>query len=685
MRQKSISRTKATRCSKHVLAVCIMGAMALSGCAGDGSNSSSGGDAQVPDGGGQAAEFSQSLAPQTTYTTGIGRVLTEQSSNRTLYVFENDRNDSDGDGAGDSDCNGRCAEIWPPLYAKDDAVANGQFTIIERDDGRRQWAFKSLPLYLFHTDEQAGDVQGEGVNDVWFVARPDPFVVTESNVGAVFSGTGTVLNVDADGARTDERADHEGYTLYVFDKDDNNRSNCNGVPCAVTWPPLYADKGAEATGHFSIFERDDGTEQWAYQGEPLYFFKNDTAPGDTNGDQATGNTWHAARTAPVQIFTDSELGNYFVARGEFNDVGDNGELTDSRSDKTGLTLYTFEADRLDKSNDGLGDSECNGVPCAVNWPPLFAGDDAEASGDFTVIERDDGSRQWAYNDLPLYFWHQDEVAGDTNGEGVGDVWYVARPQPKAVSGSAAGTLFAGTGPVFDVSDDGSKSTVRVDRKGMTLYIFDDDVENVQGDAAGDSDCNGPCAVIWPPLYAENGAHATGNFSVIERDDATRQWAYKGQPLYFFNSDEQPGDTHGDQVRMNAWHTARPAPFQIFTSADYGDIFTARGSIAEVTASGGKAGSASDRTGYAVYAFDNDAADTDNDGVGDSDCNGQCAVNWPPLFAEDSDSGSGDFSIIKRDDDSLQWAYRGVPLYFWAAETAPGQLGGVSDSWHEVAP
>ena len=62
--------------------------------------------------------------------------------------------------------------------------------------------------------------------------------------------------------------------------------------------------------------------------------------------------------------------------------------------------------------------------------------------------------------------------------------------------------------------------------GMTLYTFDKD-------AAGKSMCNGPCATNWPPLYAKDGDVASGNYSIITRDDGKKQWALKGKPLYFW--------------------------------------------------------------------------------------------------------------------------------------------------------
>jgi predicted lipoprotein with Yx(FWY)xxD motif len=85
----------------------------------------------------------------------------------------------------------------------------------------------------------------------------------------------------------------------------------------------------------------------------------------------------------------------------------------------GMTLYTFD-------RDAAGKSACNGQ-CAANWPPLSAAADAKPSGDYTIIVRDDGSRQWAYKGKPLYFWVKDTKAGDRTGDNVNNVWHLARP------------------------------------------------------------------------------------------------------------------------------------------------------------------------------------------------------------------------------------------------------------------
>jgi predicted lipoprotein with Yx(FWY)xxD motif len=88
---------------------------------------------------------------------------------------------------------------------------------------------------------------------------------------------------------------------------------------------------------------------------------------------------------------------------------------------SGMTLYTFDRDAA-----GSGKSVCNG-PCAQNWPPLMADASASASGDWTVITRDDGGRQWAYKGKPVYFWVKDTKPGDRTGDGVNGVWRLARP------------------------------------------------------------------------------------------------------------------------------------------------------------------------------------------------------------------------------------------------------------------
>jgi predicted lipoprotein with Yx(FWY)xxD motif len=86
-------------------------------------------------------------------------------------------------------------------------------------------------------------------------------------------------------------------------------------------------------------------------------------------------------------------------------------------------------------------------------------------------------------------------------------------------------------------------------KGMTLYTFDKDT------TPGKSACNGPCAKNWPPLAAAADAKPMGEWTVVTRDDGSKQWAYKGKPLYRFAKDTKPGDMTGDGFN-SVWHTAK---------------------------------------------------------------------------------------------------------------------------------
>ena len=97
----------------------------------------------------------------------------------------------------------------------------------------------------------------------------------------------------ADPAMADKNGmmtDHNGMTLYTFDKDAGGKSMCND-DCAKNWPPMMAPAGAKAEGKWSTVKRDDGTMQWAYDGKPLYTFVKDKAPGDKTGDKMK-DVWH---------------------------------------------------------------------------------------------------------------------------------------------------------------------------------------------------------------------------------------------------------------------------------------------------------------------------------------------------------------------------------------------------------
>jgi predicted lipoprotein with Yx(FWY)xxD motif len=96
----------------------------------------------------------------------------------------------------------------------------------------------------------------------------------------------------------------------------------------------------------------------------------------------------------------------------------------------------------------------------------------------------------------------------------------------------------------------AKGSVLTDTKGMSLYTFDKDSE-------GKSACNGACATNWPVLKAEASDKADRGYSIITRDDGSKQWAYRGKPLYTFAKDAKPGEINGDGFLNGAWHLAQP--------------------------------------------------------------------------------------------------------------------------------
>jgi len=126
---------------------------------------------------------------------------------------------------------------------------------------------------------------------------------------------------------------------------------------------------------------------------------------------------------------------------------------------------------------------------------------------------------------------------------------VIRTTVAAVAMSVAVSAFAYAAVPTETSTT-SKGSALVDPKGMTLYTFD-------RDDGGKSACNGACTGNWPPLTAAVSDTASDGYTIIGRDDGTKQWAYKGKPLYTFVKDQKPGDILGDGFLNGLWHIAKP--------------------------------------------------------------------------------------------------------------------------------
>jgi predicted lipoprotein with Yx(FWY)xxD motif len=216
-------------------------------------------------------------------TTGgeLGTYLVD-GDGRTLYLYTRDE-------LGKSNCSGNCAQAWPPLIASTvpaagEGLAATAFNTITRDDGAKQVTYNGWPLYYYARDAKAGDVTGQNVGNVWFVLSPNGGPIqTAAEIKAAPVGTlGTVL------------VDRSGRVLYMFTRDEPNKSNCSGN-CAIAWPALYtvgaptAGEGANAS-LFGVIDRPGGLKQVTYNGMPLYYYNKDVKPGDSVG-QNVGGVW----------------------------------------------------------------------------------------------------------------------------------------------------------------------------------------------------------------------------------------------------------------------------------------------------------------------------------------------------------------------------------------------------------
>jgi len=95
-----------------------------------------------------------------------GKKIYTDAKGMTLYTFDKDEK-------GKSNCYDKCAANWPPLKAKAGAKADDEWTIVDRTDGSKMWAYDGKPVYTFVKDKKAGDMTGEGVAGAWHVVKAD--------------------------------------------------------------------------------------------------------------------------------------------------------------------------------------------------------------------------------------------------------------------------------------------------------------------------------------------------------------------------------------------------------------------------------------------------------------------------------------------------------------------------------
>ena len=207
-----------------------------------------------------AGEYPAEVA---TMAFGHGTRLTD-TEGLTLYQYENDLREP-----GTSTCIEECAVRRPPLLVADLPQETPEhWTVVARENGVQQWAYRGMPLYRYARDSHKGAAYGEG--NGWSIAFVP--LTTPSEIAIAHTVLGDVLIAP------------NGQTLYVR-SEAGEPFDCTGE-CRETWLPLAAPWGAVDYGEFSVVTRDDGVYQWTYRSKPLYLFSGDAVRGDVKGQGA---------------------------------------------------------------------------------------------------------------------------------------------------------------------------------------------------------------------------------------------------------------------------------------------------------------------------------------------------------------------------------------------------------------
>ncbi len=315
-----------------------------------------------------------------------------------------------------------CVAYWPPAYAGDDAKAVGNWTVIARDDGKKQWAYDGQALYTSSLDHAPGDVMGGSG-----IARRGDSPAARMPAGpptALPPGFRVATTVRGRMLTTDAR-----YSVYQSDADAPNKSSCVD-DCARTWLPILAPHSAQAQGEWTIVDRGTGVRQWAFRKKPLYTYVGDDSPGRQDGADVPGWSSVYTQVAPP------------APKGFTIQTGINGDVL---ADSEGRTIYVYNCgedsvdmmpcDTLDGPQQhrlavcGNGDL----ARCLRTWPYVQAAPGAKSdtrlwstvwvdpnTGHRAVPNQAGALNVWAYRDRPVYTYSGDREPGDFEGNAVGE-------------------------------------------------------------------------------------------------------------------------------------------------------------------------------------------------------------------------------------------------------------------------
>lgn len=309
--------------------------------------------------------------------------------------------------------------------------------------------------------------------------------------------------------------------------------------CTDLWPPVLAADEAEPIGNWATVDRKDGTTQWTYYEQPLYTSVKDHGPGDVVG----GTTRRYGGDSPairVPAGPPSRVPPGFAVK-----TTTVGRLL--TTDKT-YSVYAYDQDTPTAS---MCDADC-----ARTWNPVIAPALAQARGEWSIIERSPGVRQWTYRQQPLYTYVLDQRTWSLEGSDVPG-W---------------SNVYTQMVPAFPESftvQDTLVGQVIADQRGMTIYTYvcgDDSIDQLSCDHPDDTQvyrlgmCGGDsekCLKNWPYVQADIGATSnsrawsviridpkTGHRALDEQADTLNVWAYRDRPVYTFGGDQKPGDLNG---------------------------------------------------------------------------------------------------------------------------------------------
>jgi len=364
--------------------------------------------------------------------SGRERLVFANAAGLTLYTYEPDP-------VGESLCTSDCAKDWPPALAPARPKLFAPWSVITRDDGTKQWAYKGKPLYTSSKDVDPGSWYGNSpANDGprrkngagtmvgrepsylggggrrrdgsretplpedWKIAELLPLKDMKLPVGFLVKEVQDALGIVL--------VDHRKRTLYVFDGNPNKDARPNSP-----WVPAEAPQISQAVGDFNFVVRNDGRRQWTYKSKGLYTYAPDLEESYADG---IGVDKHFDVAAVYRFYTPANVRTTYTPS--------TGKILASAQ---GLTLYRREAHSVGQTHGlrrsqplkpavgrDLGIDPVCDAECRKHWHPFpAAANQPDAWGQWTVYTHPGGFRQLAYQGYALWTHDGDKQPGDING------------------------------------------------------------------------------------------------------------------------------------------------------------------------------------------------------------------------------------------------------------------------------